>query len=74
MFDFLHHLQIKNFCHRRAGIIENGSWAPVAGKVMASMLEQMNDIEILEPKVTIKSRLNAYSLAQLTALTEALVR
>lgn len=74
MYDFLHHLAIKNFCHRRAAIIENGSWAPAAGKVMASMLEQMSDIEILEPRVTIKSRLNADSLAQLSSLAEALMR
>ena len=46
MHDFLHHLKIKAYQKRRVGIIENGSWAPCAAKVMIGMLEQMKDIEI----------------------------
>jgi hypothetical protein len=42
---------------RRFGIIENGSWAPTAGKVMRSMIEGLKDCEIVEPMVTIRSRM-----------------
>ena len=49
MHDFLYHLQIKNYQKRRFGIIENGSWAPSAGKVMRSMIEGLKGCEIVEP-------------------------
>ena len=55
MYDFLHHLQHKNFQKRKVGIVENGSWAPSAGRVMRKMLEEMKDIEIISPMVTIRS-------------------
>ena len=55
MNDLLHHLKIKNFQKRKVGIIENGSWAPVAGKKMKEILESMKDITVVEPIVTIKS-------------------
>lgn len=55
MHDFLHHLQHKNFQKRKVGIVENGSWAPSAGRVMRKMLEEMKDIEIVSPMVTIRS-------------------
>lgn len=55
MYDFLHHLQHKNFQKRKVGIVENGSWAPSAGRVMRKMLEEMKDIEIVSPMVTIRS-------------------
>ena len=57
MHDFLYHLQIKNYQKRKFGIIENGSWAPTAGKVMKGMIEAMKDCEIVEPMVTIRSRM-----------------
>jgi len=59
MHDFLYHLQIKNYQKRRFAIIENGSWAPTAGKVMRTMIEAMKDCEIVEPMVTIRSRMKA---------------
>ena len=68
MHDFLYHLQIKNYQKRRFGIIENGSWAPTAGKVMRSMIEAMKDCEIVEPMVTIRSRMKAADEAQLELL------
>ena len=71
MHDFLHHLQIKNYQKRRVGILENGSWAPAAGKVMHAMLENMKDIEIVEPVVTIRSRMKEADLPALEALAEA---
>lgn len=55
MHDFLHHLQHKNFQNRKVGIVENGSWAPSAGRVMRKLLEEMKDIEIVSPMVTIRS-------------------
>jgi flavorubredoxin len=55
MYNFLHHLQHKNFQNRKVGIVENGSWAPSAGRVMRKLLEEMKDIEIVSPMVTIRS-------------------
>ena len=58
MHDFLHHLKLKNYQNRRVAIMENGSWAPTAGRVMRAMLEDMKNVEIVEPVVTIRSRMN----------------
>ena len=74
MHDFLYHLQIKNYQKRRVAIVENGSWAPTAGKVMRSMLEAMKDIEIVEPIVTIRSRMKENDLPALKALAEAAIK
>ena len=72
MHDFLHHLQIKGLRNRRVGIVENGSWAPVAGRVMRSMLEQMKQMEIAEPMVTIYSRMKDEDLPNIEALANAM--
>ena len=73
MHDFLYHLQIKNYQKRRFGIIENGSWAPAAGKVMRSMIEGLKDCEIVEPMVTIRSRMKAADEALLEQLADSLL-
>ena len=73
MHDFLHHLQIKSYQRRRVGIIENGSWAPCAGKVMREMLSEMKDIEIVEPMVTIRSRMKQADLPAMQALADAML-
>ena len=73
MHDFLYHLQIKNYQKRRFGIVENGSWAPSAGKVMRSMIEDLKDCEIVEPMVTIRSRMKSADEAQLEQLAESLL-
>lgn len=73
MHDFLHHLQTKAYQKRRVGIIENGSWAPTAGKVMSVMLEQMKNIEIVGPMVTIRSRMKQTDVPQLEALADAML-
>ena len=73
MHDFLHHLQMKGYQKRRVGIIENGSWAPCAGRVMKGMLEQMKDIEIVEPMVTIRSRMKSADIASLESLADAIL-
>ena len=74
MHDFLFHLQIKNYQKRRVGILENGSWAPSAGKVMRTMLEGMKEIDIAEPVVTIRSRMKETDLPALQALAEAMAK
>ena len=73
MHDFLYHLQIKNYQKRKFGIIENGSWAPTAGKVMKGMIEDMKDCEIVEPMVTIRSRMKASDEALLEQLADSLI-
>ena len=73
MHDFLYHLQIKNYQKRRFGMIENGSWAPSAGKVMRSMIEGLKDCEIVEPMVTIRSRMKAADEALLEQLADSLL-
>ncbi len=56
MEDLLYHLEIKNFQNRKFGLIENGSWGPVAAKKMRDHLEAMKDITICDTTVTIKTR------------------
>ena len=74
MHDFLYHLQIKNYQKRRFGIVENGSWAPSAGRVMKEMIEAMKDCEIVEPMVTIRSRMKPADEAQLALLADSILR
>ena len=74
MHDFLYHLQIKNYQKRKFAIIENGSWAPTAGKVMRSMIESLKDCEIIEPMVTIRSRMKAADEALLEQLADSLLQ
>jgi len=73
MHDFLYHLQIKNYQKRRFGIVENGSWAPSAGRVMKEMIEAMKDCEIVEPLVTIRSRMKPADEEQLALLADNLL-
>lgn len=73
MHDFLHHLQIKSYQRRRVGIIENGSWAPCAGRIMKEMLGELKDIEIVEPLVTIRSRMKQADVPAMEALADAIL-
>lgn len=73
MDSLLSRLKSKNYQKRTVGLIENGSWAPMAGKIMKETLAAMKEITILEPVVTVKSTLNAESEAQLRALAQALL-
>lgn len=73
MEDFLHHLKSKNFQKRRIGLIENGTWAPVAAKSMKSVLEQMKEISICEQVVSIKSAVKEHDIAAMEALAEELL-
>lgn len=55
MYTFLHKLSIKGYQSRRVALVENGTWAPTAGKVMCHMLEAMKNIQIVSPILTIRS-------------------
>ena len=70
MEDFLRHLKAKNYNSRKVGIVENGSWAPMAGKVMRGILDEMKNITYCDTTVTIKSALNADSTEALKALAK----
>lgn len=70
--EFIEHLKAKTYRNRKVGIIENGTWAPMAGKKIREAFESMKDIEIVEPMVTIKSAVKPETLEQLKALADAL--
>ncbi len=73
MEDFLHHLKSKNFQKRRAALIENGTWAPMAAKNMKGILEQMKEITLCEKTVSIKSVMKEGNIAEMEALAEELL-
>ena len=73
MRNFLHWLTERGYRSRTIGLIENGSWAPMAAKVMRGMLEGSKELTILEPVVKIQSAMNDESAAQLDALAAALL-
>lgn len=70
--DFLYHLKIKNYQSRRVALIENGTWAPMAGKKMKEYFEGMKNITLCDTAVTVKSTLNEASAEQLKALADEL--
>ena len=74
MKEFIHHLTERNFQNRTVALIENGSWAPLAAKVMRGMFEKSKNITFTDTTVKIHSALNDESSAQLEALTEELCR
>lgn len=74
MEEFLLHMKSKGFQKRTVGIMENGSWAPMAGKAMRAILETMKQITLAEPTVTIKSAVHEDTKQQMEALAEALVQ
>jgi len=73
MQDFLYHLQSKAYQKRKVAIVENGSWAPSAGKTMRTILNTMKDLEIVEPMVTIRSTMKDSDIDKLNELADALV-
>ena len=70
MRDFIEHLTERNFQKRRVAIIENGSWAPTAKKVILAKLEGCKELTFAENCITIKSAMNAANREQLAALAE----
>lgn len=73
MEDFLNHLKAKNYQKRTVGLIENGTWAPMAAKLMKASLETMKNITVLEPTVTIKSSLKGEITESMQELADALM-
>ena len=73
MEDFLSHLKAKNFQKRTVGLMENGTWAPMAAKKMREVLEGMKEITICEPTVTIKSAMKEETLKVMDELAEKLL-
>jgi len=73
MHYFLHKLQLKGYRNRTVGLIENGTWAPTAAKAMRALLEPMKDMNIVEPTVTIRSRMHEADVPALEALAEAML-
>ena len=71
---FIEHLTERNFQNRVVGLIENGTWAPLAAKAMKGMLENSKNLTFTDTTVQIKSALNEDSNAQLEALAEELCR
>lgn len=74
MEHFLKHLKDRNFQRRTVGIIENGSWAPSSGRGMKEILSQMKDLKIIEPMVTIKSRMNEENIKQMEKLADEILK
>ena len=72
MRTFIEALTERNYQKRTVGFIENGSWAPLAAKVMKSMLEKSKELTFAEPVVTVRSAVNADSEAQIAALADSL--
>lgn len=70
MKEFIHHLTERNFQNRMIGLIENGSWAPLAAKTMKQMLDGCKNLTFADTMVQIKSSLNEESNAQLERLAE----
>lgn len=73
MESFLNHLKAKAYQSRTVGILENGSWAPSAGRVIKAALEGMKNITIVEPEVTIKSTMKPEDVKNLEALADAIL-
>lgn len=73
MMDFIYHLKSKAYQNRTVGFIENGSWAPMSGKLMKEQIAAMKNINIIEDVVTVKSALKAADEAKLEELADKLM-
>lgn len=74
MEDFLHHLKAKSYQNRTVALIENGSWAPSANRVMTDILSQMKDITILERPLTIRGAVKDADIQALKDLADELMK
>ena len=70
---FLDKLAMKGFCDRRVALVENGTWAPLAAKLMRASLESMKSIDILDRTLTIKSSMKESQVPELEALADLLL-
>ena len=71
--DFVYHLKLKNNQNRTIGIMQNGSWGPVAGKKIKETVETFKNVKIVDPMVTIRSTLKEGNLKAMETLADALV-
>jgi flavorubredoxin len=71
MEEYIMHLRNKTFRNRKVAFIENGTWAPSAGKKMREAMEEMKDITIVEPIVTVESAVKAKTIEDLKVLADA---
>ncbi len=72
MEQFLNNLKTRNYQKRKVAIVENGSWAPSAGKTMKSILQEMKDIDIVEPIITIESTVKDKTKTELEELAKSI--
>ena len=73
MEDFLYHLKIKNFQNRKVAIMENGSWAPMAGKLMREAFSSMKNITLCEKQLTIRSSMKEETVGAMEQMAEELL-
>ncbi len=73
MEDFLHHLRAKTYRNRKVALVENGTWAPSAARTMRGILEEMKNLTICEPVVTIRSTMKEADREAMAELVRALV-
>lgn len=74
MYEFIHHLIERNYQSRKIALIENGSWAPLAAKVIKELFANSKDIAFCDPVVSVKCALNDESCAKMIALADCLVK
>lgn len=74
MFLFLHKLALKGYRNRRVALIENGTWTPMAAKVMKEQISTMRNVTVLEPTVTIKSAMTENDMPQIQQLVNAVLQ
>ena len=74
MKEFIHHLTERNYQNRTIGLVENGSWAPIAAKVMKKMLEGSKNLTFTDSTVKIFSAMNEENVAQIDAMVEELCK
>jgi len=72
MREFIHHLTERNYSNRTVAFIENGSWAPVAARIMKSQFEKSKNLTYTDTTVKIMSALNEESIAQIKSLASEL--
>ncbi len=73
MEDFLYHLKIKGYQNRKIGFVENGSWAPMSGKLMRAACEGLKNVTLVDPTVTIKSTMKAADALKFEELADAIL-
>lgn len=73
MEHFLDYLKERNYQKRKVAVVENGSWAPSAGRCMKKMLQEMKNLDIIEPTITIKSTMNEQNVEEMKKLADELL-